>query len=100
MARTATGRFAPGGNRDFARVDQPPATPREVLARAAAERKRIEERSERLRAAIGQARENSMAALGVVDEAEAALLEAERTEERRAIAAALGEAAPAGPSRF
>jgi hypothetical protein len=90
MARTTAGRFA--------QVDRPPATPREVLARAVAERKRIEQRIEQLRQAIIQARENSMSALGHVDDAEAALAEAERTEQRRAVALALGEPHPAGPS--
>ena len=98
MARTATGRFASGGDRGFARVDRPPATPREVLARAAAERRHVEERVERLRQAIVNAREASMTALGVVDDAEAALAEAERGEQRRAVALALGEEIPGGPS--
>jgi len=39
-----------------------------------------------------------MTALGVVDEAEAALTEAERTEQYRAVALALGEEAPPGVS--
>jgi hypothetical protein len=48
--------------------------------------------------AIADEREHSMTALGLVDEAELALTAAERTEGRRAVAAALGEAAPPGPS--
>ena len=62
------------------------------------ERQRIEQRSEQLRAAIAQAKENSLDALGHVDDAEAALLEAERTEQHRAVALALGEPHLAGPS--
>jgi hypothetical protein len=68
------------------------------LARAVTERRHIEQRNERLRQAIVQARENSMSALGVVDAAEAALVEAERTEQHRAVALALGEPHPTGPS--
>jgi hypothetical protein len=90
IARTATGRFT--------RVDQPPATPREVLARAVAERRSIAERAERLQQAVVNAREASMTALGVVDDCEAALVEAERGEQHRAVALALGEEIPGGPS--
>jgi len=75
-----------------------PPLPREVLAEAVAERRRIAERIERLHKAIAQAREASLEALGRIDEAEERLAAAERTEERRAVAIALDEEVPEGPS--
>jgi hypothetical protein len=69
------------------------------LRRAVAARRSTGNRAERLRAAVVAAREASLTAIGVVDEAEAALAQAERREQRRAVAEALGEAIPPGPSR-
>jgi hypothetical protein len=84
MALTAARRVAP--------------SPREELRVAVAERRRIAERQQRLRQAIANAREVSLDKIGAVDAAESALAEAERSEQQRAVALALGEAAPAGPS--
>jgi hypothetical protein len=71
---------------------------RNELLAAIAVRRSIADRGERLRAAIAQARENSLTAMGLVDEAEAALAKAQSSEQHRAVALALNEVAPPGPS--
>jgi len=63
-----------------------------------AERGRLQERSTRLCSAIAQARENSMTALGVVDDCELTLTAAERGEQHRVVALALGETVATGLS--
>jgi hypothetical protein len=65
---------------------------------AVVERRRLQERSTRLCEAIAEARERSLDAIGIVDEAELALTAAERGEQHRVVAVALGETAPPGPS--
>jgi hypothetical protein len=72
--------------------------PREQLRVAVVERRRLQERSTRLCEAIAEAREHSLDAIGVVDDCEIALTKAERGEQHRAVALALGEEAPPGPS--
>jgi hypothetical protein len=75
-----------------------PPSPRAVLAEAAARHRQAVERLEKLAAALARAREASLGARGQMEDAEAALAEAEGRERHRAVAIALGEPVPPWPS--